>query len=123
MDEWDTVRKHAEIGALIISRVHALKRVGDIVLAHHERPDGRGYPAGLRKDQIPKESSVLKVADAFVAMTTERPYRPALTSSEALRKIRSGAGTHFDVQAVRGLIELNSASVLEQYATPLEKAA
>jgi putative nucleotidyltransferase with HDIG domain len=123
MEEWDAVRRHAEIGASIIGRVGALRRVGDIVRAHHERPDGRGYPRGLTKDEIPKEARILKVADAFVAMTTERPYRSALTALDALRKIRAGAGSHFDVQAVRGLIELHASSALEQYAVPMEKAA
>lgn len=123
VEEWNTVRRHAEVGASIIGRVAALKRVSQIVHAHHERPDGRGYPRGLEKDQIPRESGVLKVADAFVAMTTDRPYRKAMSAGEALRKIRSGAGSHFDIQAVRGLIELNKSRALEQYSTPVEKAA
>jgi putative nucleotidyltransferase with HDIG domain len=122
-DEWTAVRKHAEIGASIIGSVRALSRVSDIVRAHHERPDGKGYPSGLAGQRIPKEARVLKVADAFVAMTSDRPYREALTVGEALRKIRSGAGSHFDIQTVRGLLDLQAASVLDRYATPLGKAA
>jgi putative nucleotidyltransferase with HDIG domain len=123
VEEWNTVRQHAEVGAGIIGRVGALRRVSQIVKAHHERPDGRGYPGGLKKDRIPRESGVLKVADAFVAMTTDRPYRRAMSASDALKKIRSGAGTHFDTRAVRGLIELNTSSALEQYAAPVDRAA
>jgi HD-GYP domain-containing protein (c-di-GMP phosphodiesterase class II) len=121
--EWDQVRRHAEIGASIIARVRALSRVSEIVRAHHERPDGRGYPRGLKRVEIPREARILKVADAFVAMTTDRPYRQALTITQAIKKIRDGAGTHFDVQAVRGLLELHSASALGQYASSMQEAA
>jgi len=123
IEEWNAVRRHAEVGAGIIGRVGSLKRVSQIVRAHHERPDGRGYPEGLKRDQIPRESGVLKVADAFVAMTTDRPYRRAMSAGDALKKIRSGAGTHFDIRAVRGLIELNTSSALGQFVAPVEKAA
>jgi HD-GYP domain-containing protein (c-di-GMP phosphodiesterase class II) len=123
VEEWNIVRRHAEVGAGIIGRVAALRRVSQVVKAHHERPDGRGYPDGLRRDQIPRESGVLKVADAFVAMTTDRPYRRAMSAGDALKKIRSGAGTHFDTQAVRGLIELNASSALGQFSAAVEKAA
>jgi HD-GYP domain-containing protein (c-di-GMP phosphodiesterase class II) len=122
-DEWAAVRKHAEVGASIIGRVRALSRVSEIVRAHHERPDGKGYPDGISGRRIPKEARILKVADAFVAMTSNRPYRKALSVGEAIRKIRSGAGSHFDIQTVRGLLDLQAASVLDQYGTPLGKAA
>jgi HD-GYP domain-containing protein (c-di-GMP phosphodiesterase class II) len=122
-EEWDSVRQHAEAGALIIGRVKALRRVSEIVRTHHERPDGKGYPRGLEGDRIPREARILKVADAFVAMTTDRPYREALSVGEAIRKIRSGAGSRFDTRVVRGLIELHAASALDQYAAALGKAA
>ncbi len=123
-DEWKAVRRHAEIGAEIIGRVNALKKVSDIVLAHHERPDGRGYPRGLKGKEIPKEASILKVADAFVAMTTPRAYRPARTVDEAISKIRSGAGTEFDSEVVTGLIELYQSGFLEELTQrELRKAA
>jgi HD-GYP domain-containing protein (c-di-GMP phosphodiesterase class II) len=122
-EEWAAVRNHAEVGASIIGSVRALRRVSDIVLAHHERPDGKGYPNRISGEKIPREARVLKVADAFVAMTSDRPYRAALSIAEATRKIRSGAGSRFDIQAVRGLLELQAASVLDQYGSPLSKAA
>lgn len=121
--EWAAVRKHAEVGASIIGSVRSLRRVSKIVGAHHERPDGKGYPRGLAGEAIPREARVLKVADAFVAMTSNRPYRVALSVGEAIRKIRSGAGSHFDIQVVRGLLDLQATSVLDQYGTPLSKAA
>ena len=122
-DEWATVRKHAEIGASIIGSVRALHRVSQIVRAHHERPDGKGYPGGLAGEQIPREARVLKVADAFIAMTSDRPYRRALSIADAIKKIRSGAGSRFDIQVVRGLLDLQSAAILDQYAAPLGRAA
>jgi HD-GYP domain-containing protein (c-di-GMP phosphodiesterase class II) len=122
-EEWTAVRRHAEIGASIISSVRALHRVGEIVRAHHERPDGKGYPEGLSGERIPREARVLKVADAFVAMTSNRPYRKALAIGDAIKKIRSGAGSRFDTQVVRGLLDLQAAAILEQYGTPVGKAA
>ncbi len=117
--EWASICKHAEVGAAIIARVKALKRVSEIVRAHHERPDGRGYPNGLRLHEIPKEASILKVADAFVAMTTDRPYRKALNAQGAVRKIVAGSGTQFDPEVVRGVMDLNTSSTLEQFTSPL----
>jgi hypothetical protein len=115
-DEWSCVRRHAEVGASIIGRVKALSRVSEIVRAHHERPDGRGYPKGLEAGRIPKEASILKVADAFVAMTTDRPYRRALSVDDAVRTIGARGGRQFDRGAVRGLVELYKASLLDRYA-------
>ncbi len=122
-DEWAVVRNHAEVGASIIGSVRSLRRVSEIVRSHHERPDGKGYPRGLAGEKIPREARVLKVADAFVAMTSNRPYRSALSIGDAIRKIRSGAGSNFDIQTVRGLLDLQSAAALDQYGTPLTKAA
>jgi putative nucleotidyltransferase with HDIG domain len=117
--EWASICKHAEVGASIIARVKALKRVSEIVRAHHERPDGRGYPKGLRSHEIPKEASILKVADAFVAMTTDRPYRKALNAQGAVKKIIAGSGSQFDPEVVRGVMDLNRSNTLEQFTTPL----
>jgi HD-GYP domain-containing protein (c-di-GMP phosphodiesterase class II) len=116
-DEWASVRKHAEVGATIIGRARALKRIGEIVRAHHERPDGRGYPKGLSLDDIPKEASILKVADAFVAMTTDRPYRERLSAREAVEKISAGTGTQFDADVVEGIVELHRYAVLDRYTS------
>ena len=71
------------------------------MVAHHERWDGRGYPAGTKGTAIPLLSRILCVADAYLAMTSDRPYRQALTQEEALTELEKGACTHFDPELVR----------------------
>lgn len=122
--EWMRVRQHAEVGAGIIGRVRSLGRVSEIVRAHHERPDGRGYPRGLRGEEIPREACILKVADAFVAMTSERPYRDAMSVDRAVGKIVKGASTRFDDDAVKSLVDLYRVSLLDSFVSyPLREAA
>lgn len=113
--EWREVRRHSEIGASIVQGVSALRRVGEIIRLHHERPDGRGYPFGLKGNRIPKEARILRVADAFVAMTTPRPYRPALSVDEAVAKIREGVGVSFDRDVVEGLLDIWKEGLLENF--------
>jgi HD-GYP domain-containing protein (c-di-GMP phosphodiesterase class II) len=115
-EEWSAVAGHAETGASIVGKMKGLKRASVIVLAHHERPDGRGYPRGLGGTDIPLAAAVLRVADAFVAMTTERPYRPAMPAAEAMERIRAGAGSQFDQEVVRVLALLYRAGDLYRYA-------
>jgi HD-GYP domain-containing protein (c-di-GMP phosphodiesterase class II) len=74
------------------------------VLAHHERPDGRGYPAGLSGDEIPVEARILSVADSFEAMTSDRVYRRALPREVALEELRRHAGTQFDAAVVAAFL-------------------
>ena len=122
--EWMRVRQHAEVGADIIGRVRSLERVSEIVRAHHERPDGRGYPRGLKRVEIPREAGILKVADAFVAMTSDRPYRTAMKIDQAVGKLVKGASTRFDDDAVKSLVELYRVALLDQYVSyPLQEAA
>jgi diguanylate cyclase (GGDEF)-like protein/putative nucleotidyltransferase with HDIG domain len=108
--EWAEMRRHPEIGA----RILGASEFDDIrawVLAHHERPDGRGYPRGLRGDQIPKEARILAVADAYEAMTSDRVYRPAIGDEAARGELRRGAGSQFDPLVVQALLAvLDSAS-------------
>ena len=115
-EEWASVRRHSETGASIIGSVRGLKHASTIVLAHHERPDGRGYPRGLSKDTIPAPASILKVADAFVAMTTRRPYRDAMSAAEAVERMAGRAGTQFDRDAIRALVEMHRSSWLDGLA-------
>jgi HD-GYP domain-containing protein (c-di-GMP phosphodiesterase class II) len=112
-EEWARVRRHAELGASIVERMRGLKDASAIVRAHHERPDGRGYPLGLKAGEIPLASAILKAADAFVAMTTERPYRRAMTSDEAIQHIQARAGSQFDGQVVEALAVLHPSVELE----------
>jgi len=86
--------------------------VRPIVRASHERWDGNGYPDGLRGEQIPLESRIVFVCDAFHAMTTNRPYRKALPYKEAIRRLKLASGTQFDPKVVSVFVELHSAGAI-----------
>jgi diguanylate cyclase (GGDEF)-like protein len=99
-EEWRFIRQHTVVGERILAASPALKRVGAIVRATHERWDGTGYPDGLAGEQIPLAARVIAVCDAFDANTTARPYREALSQQEALAELKRGAGTQFDPRIV-----------------------
>jgi len=99
-DEWAYIRQHPEKGAEVLSHLAAYQNVADIVRYHHERLDGSGYPHGLTAEAIPEASKMLAVADTYHAMTSDRPYRRALSSFEALKEIREMAGTALDARWV-----------------------
>ena len=101
--EWRQIRAHPELGARILAGAN-LGDVAEWVFAHHERVDGGGYPLGLSGEQIPLEARVLAVADAYEAMTSERPYSPAMTSADAAAELRRCAGTQFDADVVEALL-------------------
>ena len=103
--EWTEVRAHPVIGANLLANVPMLERIRPIVLAHHERFDGTGYPAGLREQQIPLAAQIISVADAYEAMTASRPYRQALAPKQALRELRACAGTQFNPLVVEAFIQ------------------
>jgi HD-GYP domain-containing protein (c-di-GMP phosphodiesterase class II) len=103
-----TLRGHPATGAGIIGKVAALQRSAEIVRLHHERPDGRGYPLGLHSDEVPLGARILNVADAFDAMTSDRPYRRALDVESALRELDRGAGSQFDRGVVDCLLRLEA---------------
>ncbi|MEX0745386.1 MAG: diguanylate cyclase [Phycisphaeraceae bacterium] len=110
-EEWAAIRKHPEAGARILGAV-GLDEVRDTVLAHQERVDGSGYPRGQRGEEIPLEARILAVADAYEAMTSGRPYKPALGPQEAGEQLLQGAGTQFDrrvVEAFLGALEREGA--------------
>lgn len=94
--EWEVMRQHPEKGYRIALSSPDLAGIADLILKHHEKWDGTGYPLGLKGEDIPIECRVLALADAFDAMTGERPYRRAKTVEEALEEIRRCAGTQFD---------------------------
>jgi putative nucleotidyltransferase with HDIG domain len=98
-EEWETVKRHPAIGAKMLED-HGLDQAGAWVLAHHERPDGLGYPFGLRAGAIPLEARILSVADAYEAMTTSRPYRPPLSRQLARTELIRLSGTRFDGRVV-----------------------
>jgi diguanylate cyclase (GGDEF)-like protein len=104
-DEWADMRRHPELGARILDHAN-LRDISGWVLAHHERIDGRGYPHGLAGEQIPLEARILAVADAYEAMTADRPYRAALGHDAAREQLRECAGTQFDPRVVEAFLRV-----------------
>jgi diguanylate cyclase (GGDEF)-like protein len=98
--EWQVIREHCRIGAKIVGSSPDMSRLAQVILHHHERYDGRGYPDGLLGEEIPLESRILAVADAYDAMTSDRPHRRAMPHDEALRRIQQASGTQFDPTVV-----------------------
>ena len=103
-DDWRELRTHPEIGAQLLSRPE-LADLRSWVLAHHERPDGTGYPSGLSGDEIPLEARILAVADAYEAMTRGRVYRGALGREAAREELRAGSGSQFDRTVVDAFLK------------------
>jgi HD-GYP domain-containing protein (c-di-GMP phosphodiesterase class II) len=107
-DELAQIREHPRLGARILLRLAAFRGALPYVLYHHERWDGTGYPTGRAGEEIPIEARVLAVADAFDAMTSDRPYRPALNREEALAEVERCSGSQFDPEIVRIFLELSA---------------
>jgi putative two-component system response regulator len=105
-EEFEEVKRHAEIGATIVSSMRFAPIVAPIVRSHHERWDGGGYPDGLAGEDIPLAARVVSVADAFDAMTTDRPYRKGLDRDEAEFRLRAGAGEQWDRTIVDVFVDL-----------------
>jgi len=103
-DEYEVIKSHTTVGSRILRNVRFLEAHLPIVELHHERPDGRGYPNGLKGDEIPVLARIVHVADAYDAMTSARAYRPALPAAAGLRELRRCAGTDFDADAVHAIM-------------------
>ena len=114
-EEWRELERHPEIGARIVGAAQ-LGRVGEWILSHHERPDGGGYPRGLREHQSPLEGRILAVADAYAAMTADRPYRQPFSPKRAKAELQARAGSQFDHDVVAAFLSLNGE--LESDAKP-----
>ncbi len=99
-EEREIIERHPELGERILAPIDQLADVRPIVRACHERFDGKGYPDGLRGDEIPLEARIIFACDAFHAMTSNRPYRKALPGDEAFRRLAEAAGSQFDPQIV-----------------------
>jgi putative nucleotidyltransferase with HDIG domain len=95
-DEWVEMRRHPDVGYHMVRDVPFLGRAAEIIRSHHERFDGAGYPRNLKGQEIPLGARIFAVVDAYDAMTSDRPYRLALSHEEALDEIRHQAGTQFD---------------------------
>jgi diguanylate cyclase (GGDEF)-like protein len=120
-DELDEIRRHVRIGHGILTSAE-LSLEAEWVLYHHERCDGAGYPSGLGRDEIPLESRIIAVADAFEAMTSDRAYRARATTGEALDELRRNAGTQFDEGCVAALVDVVG-EVAPALAPPAQAAA
>ena len=94
------MQRHSEIGERIVAAAPTLEAIAPIVRSAHERVDGTGYPDGLRLEQIPICARIIAVVDAYDAMTSDRPYRPAIVSGDAVAELRRNAGTQFDPAVV-----------------------
>jgi ribonuclease P protein subunit RPR2 len=107
-DEFALMRTHPELGERIVADIPFLSGVAlDVVASHHERWDGSGYPRGVAGDEIPLSARIFSIADAFDAMTNDRPYRVALPLSEARASLAAGAGGQFDPSLVATFLELD----------------
>ena len=102
--EWSAVQSHAEVGASILDRIEGYEEIATAVRHHHEHFDGEGYPGGIAGEAIPLLSRIVAVADAYSAMTSERPYRIALSGEEARDRLERESGKQFDPAAVRALV-------------------
>jgi HD-GYP domain-containing protein (c-di-GMP phosphodiesterase class II) len=104
--EWDSMKRHPKIGADILAPVIKLVHVAPIIIAHHEKFDGSGYPYGLKGDQIPMGARILAVVDAYIAITDERVYRKARSHKEAISELVKYSGSQFDPTVVNAFLKL-----------------
>jgi HD-GYP domain-containing protein (c-di-GMP phosphodiesterase class II) len=105
-EEFSWIRNHPEYGWMALRNVDDFQRASLVVLHHHERWDGKGYPGGLRNTEIPLGSRIIAVADSFDALTTDRPYRKGRSHSEALTEIVRCIGTQFDPDSVQAFSDV-----------------
>jgi putative nucleotidyltransferase with HDIG domain len=104
--DWEQIRKHPEEGARIVSQIDGYRPVGEIILGHHERLDGLGYPRGLEGDEIPELARIISVADAYDVMTARDSYRTPISSFDAITELRRVAGTQLDGRYVELFVEV-----------------
>lgn len=103
--EWKEIERHPEIGYRILSSSHEMLELAECTLAHHEKWDGTGYPKGLKGEMIPRLARIIKIADSYDAMTSERAYRKALEEEVVVDEIRKNAGTQFDPELAKVFVE------------------
>ncbi|MDR3238979.1 MAG: HD domain-containing protein [Clostridiales bacterium] len=105
-EEFNVIKRHPEIGKQILSRLTDFESVRQIILHHHERWDGKGYPDGLTGEEIPLGSRIVCVADSYDAMTSNRPYRQSMGHSAAARELMNGSGSQFDPAALDAFLDI-----------------
>ncbi len=103
--EWELIMKHSEIGADILSRSHGLSELSHIVLCHHERWDGKGYPNGIKQHYIPLGARIIAVCDSIDAMMSDRTYRKALTSDQCKKEIINNSSIMYDPDVVSVVVD------------------
>jgi HD-GYP domain-containing protein (c-di-GMP phosphodiesterase class II) len=111
-DEYKTMQRHCEIGQRIALSSPDLAPIADLILKHHERWDGDGYPLRLRGENIPLACRILAIADSYDAMTSDRPYRMAMSHHDALAEVRLCSGTQFDPKVVEVFMQIFAAVIL-----------
>lgn len=104
--EWDEMRLHPEIGARIVSKLESLRPTADLILAHHERFDGAGYPRGLKGVEIPFGARLFAIVDSIDAMLCPRPYRASMDLPDVLKEIAARSGTQFDPEVCTHFLAL-----------------
>jgi len=105
-DEWKVMAMHPVVGSGIVEQIGFLDDIAPIVLHHHERYDGKGYPSKLKKDNIPIGARILSIVDAYEAMVSDRPYRKALSSKKIRQELLESAGTQFDPDIVKIFLKI-----------------
>jgi len=105
-EEWRSLKAHPNVGADIVEQLKFLKEASEVIRSHHERPDGNGYPRGLKGEEVPLAARILNVVDAFDAMTSDRPYRKALPIERVVQELELYKGKQFDLQVATILLDL-----------------
>lgn len=120
-EEFKLIRDQPARAVELIKPVDFLKPVLPIILYHHEKYDGSGYPSGLRKEQIPQGARIIAVVDSFLAMISDRPYKKKLTFQDALRELKLHSGTQFDPKVVEAFIELTRQKKFRNYLCSMKQ--
>jgi HD-GYP domain-containing protein (c-di-GMP phosphodiesterase class II) len=114
--EWRVMKMHPQFSWAVLRLVPGLERASLFALHHHEKYDGSGYPAGLRGEEIPIGARIVSVIDAFDAMVAIRPYKEGLPCDEALRRLVTDSGTHFDPRVVEHFVSIARAEMSDVFA-------
>ncbi len=117
-EEWVEMRRHPRLGYEIVAGIEALQHTAEIVHSHHEHYDGRGYPRGLKGEEIPIGARIFAVVDSYDAMTSHRPYRRARSHQDAIDEIIRCSGTQFDPAAARAFPQVEAAGLIVPHDSP-----
>ena len=121
-EEYAEIKKHPNLGADLFSNIDKFKKVSQVIKYHHEWYNGKGYPDGLIGEKIPLGSRIINVADAYQAMTSDRPYREALSEREAIAELKRCAGSQFDPEIVMVFIRILNGFIPEQVGLNRKRA-